>query len=111
MIFATRTKKFSQGRLRLVQDDRLVKHDWQLYSPPDRWVYGMDWPDAEKLIFTGCSKRSRYKAPETGNPPRRGGTEQRLLAKKSRGMRPTLKYAAMTRDEGNAVDVPFSATC
>ncbi len=29
---------------------------------------------------------------------------------KSGGMRCTLKYIAMTRDEGNAVDGPFSAT-
>jgi hypothetical protein len=30
---------------------------------------------------------------------------------KSRGMSRTKKYVAMTRDEGNAVDGPFSAIC
>jgi len=53
--------------------------------------------------LTGCSKRSRYKAPETGNPPRRGGTERCLLREE------------IPRNEGNpavgGIDGPFSATC
>jgi hypothetical protein len=32
-------------------------------------------------------------------------------AKKSGGVRRIWKYAAITSDEGNAVDGPFSATC
>ena len=54
------------------------------------------------------------KGPDTRLPKLRTrpqGGESKRSADKSRGMRRTGKYVAMTRDEGNAVDGLFSATC
>src|SRR5512137_1942705 len=50
--------------------------------------------------LAGYSKTLRYKAPDNLYPPPAG-----------RGMRRTVQYVAVTRDEGNAVDGRFSATC
>src|SRR4030043_20192 len=54
----------------------------------------------ENVLFAGCSKTARYKAPDNLYPPPAG-----------RGVRRTVQYVATTRGEGNAVDGRFSATC
>jgi hypothetical protein len=53
----------------------------------------------KKNLHAGCSKTLRYKAPDNLYPPA------------GRGVSRTVQYAATTRDEGNAVDGRFSATC
>jgi hypothetical protein len=47
----------------------------------------------KKTLLAGCSKTLRYKASEIP------------------GSETYRQYVAMTRDEGNAVDGRFSATC
>ena len=54
----------------------------------------------KKTLFAGCSKTLRYKALDNLYPPPAG-----------RGVRRTVQYVATTKDEGNAVDERFSATC
>jgi hypothetical protein len=62
-------------------------------------------------FFTGCSKRSRDKAPETRDPSRRDGPKHHPRCEEIQRNEAYIKYAAVTKDEGNAVYEPFSATC
>jgi hypothetical protein len=43
----------------------------------------MNYQDAEKLIFTGSQKGLDSGHPQTGSPPRRGGTEGCLLSEET----------------------------
>jgi hypothetical protein len=66
----------------------------------------------KNFFITGCSKKVQIQGARNREPAPEGvGLSIALDAKKFRGVRRTLKYAAMARDEGNAVDGPFSTTC
>jgi len=65
----------------------------------------------ESSFLQVAQKGSDTRRPKPGTRPEGVGLSVVFYAKKSRGMSRTLKYVAMTRDEGNAVDGPFSTTC
>jgi hypothetical protein len=58
-----------------------------------------------------AQKGSDSRRPKQGTRPEGVGLSVALDAKKFQGKRRTYKYVAMTRDEGNALDGPFSAIC
>ena len=59
----------------------------------------------EPLFLKADGKSADIRHPKPGTHPK--GGESKHSADKSRGMRRTYKYAAVTRDEDNAVDGGF----
>jgi hypothetical protein len=67
------------------------------------------WQVAEKLAVSRSLKTAQMQGARQWAPPE--GWVFERSEEKPRGARRTLKYVAATRDEGNAADERFSATC